>query len=190
MASKKKKTEEAVQETSVDMTKIDLGCGDNKREGFFGIDKYKTNSTDMEFDLFEYPWPLESDSVEEIQCSHFFEHIPAKLRRPFMEEIHRILKVGGKANFITPMGDRNFQDATHEWPPVVPGSFLYYNQDWLKQNKLLHGEYVTTADFDFTYGYNLHPNVASRNQEYQQYALQFYHNAATDLYVTLIKKSG
>ena len=184
MATRKKKTEEIKK----DMTKVDIGCGDNKREGFFGIDKFKTDSTDMVADLFEFPWPIESDSVEELHCSHFFEHIPAKLRRQFMEEIHRVLKVGGKANFITPYGDRNLQDPTHEWPPVVPGSFLYYNQDWLKQNKLMHGDYVTTSNFDFTYGYNLHPNVSARNQEYQQYALQFYNNAATDLFVTLIKK--
>ncbi len=175
-------------EVKKDMTKIDLGCGDNKREGFFGIDKFKTASTDMEMDLLVFPWPIESDSVDEIHCSHFFEHIPKELRKPFMEEVHRILKLGAKASFITPMGDRNLQDPTHEWPPIVPGSFLYYNKDWLKQNKLEHGDYITTADFDYTYGYALNPNVASRNGEYQQYALQFYHNAATDLFVTVIKK--
>lgn len=168
--------------------KLDLGCGDNKREGFFGIDKYKTASTDAECDLLEFPWPIADESVEEVHVSHFFEHIPAALRKPFIEEIHRILKPQCKANIIVPCGDRMLQDPTHQWPPVVPGSFLYFNKDWLKQNKLEHGDYVTKADFDYTYGYSLHPNVAARNSEFQQYAIQFYHNAATDLHVTLTKR--
>lgn len=168
--------------------RIDFACGDNKREGFFGIDKYKTDSTDAEVDLLQFPWPIESDSVEEAHCAHFFEHIPSQLRKPFMEELHRVMKPGAPVQIIVPMGDRMLQDPTHQWPPVVPGSFLYFNQQWLKDNKLQHGDYVTTADFDYTYGYALHPNVAVRNAEYQQYAIQFYNNAATDLYVTLTKR--
>ena len=168
--------------------KLDLACGDNKREGFFGIDKHKTASTDAEFDLLSFPWPIESDSVEEVHCSNFFEHIPAMQRKPFMEELHRVLKKGKGAQIIVPMGDRMCQDFTHQWPPVVPGSFLYFNQDWLKQNKLMHGDYVTTADFDYSYGYALNPTVAARNADYQQYAIQHYNNAATDLYVTVVKK--
>lgn len=168
--------------------KLDLACGDNKREGFFGIDKHKTSSTDAEFDLLQFPWPIESDSVEELHCSNFFEHIPANLRKPFMEECHRVLQKGRGIMVIVPMGDRMFQDPTHQWPPVVPGSFLYFNQDWLTANKLTHGDYVTTADFDYTYGYALAPTVATRPAEYQQWAINHLVNAATDLHVTLVKK--
>jgi SAM-dependent methyltransferase len=168
--------------------KIDLGCGDNKREGFFGIDKFKTASTDAECDLLKFPWPLADASVDEAHCSNFFEHVPAAQRKPFMEELHRVMKPGAKATFITPMGDRMSQDPTHQWPPIVPGSYLYFNQGWLKDNKLTHGDYVTTADFDYSYGYGLHPAVAARNAEFQQYAIQFYNNAASDLHVTLTRK--
>lgn len=168
--------------------KLDLGCGDNKREGFFGIDKFKTASTDAELDLLQFPWPIESESVSEIHCSQFLEHVPAPLRKPFIEEVHRVLKVGGTAQIITPMGDRMLQDPTHQWPPIVPGSYLYFNQDWLTQNKLMHGEYVTTADFDYTYGYGLDQMVAARNAEFQQFAIKHYNNSAADLYVTLTKR--
>lgn len=168
--------------------KLDLGCGDNKREGFFGIDKCKTESTDAEFDLLQFPWPIESDSVDEVHCSNFFEHVPAKLRKSFMEELHRVLKVGATAGIITPHGDRALQDPTHEWPPIVVASYLYYNQGWLKDNKLTHGEYIVNADFDYVYGFNMHPDVASRNAEYQQYAITHLNNAISDLYVTLTKK--
>lgn len=55
--------------------KLDLACGDNKREGFVGIDVVKTDSVDYIVDLQKYPWPIESDSAEEINCSHYVEHI-------------------------------------------------------------------------------------------------------------------
>lgn len=168
--------------------KIDFACGDNKREGFFGVDKYKTSSTDAEFDLLQFPWPIADGSVKEGHCAHFFEHIPAALRPRFIEELHRVMEEGAKVQIIVPMGDRMFQDFTHQWPPVVPGSFLYFNKKWRVDNKLEHGEYAINADFDYTYGYGLHPTVAARNAEYQQYAIQFYNNAASDLYVTLTKK--
>jgi hypothetical protein len=168
--------------------KLDLACGDNKREGFFGIDKYKTESTDAVFDLLQFPWPIESESVEEVHCSNFFEHVPAKLRKPFIEELYRVLKPGANAGIITPCGDRALQDFTHEWPPIVVGSYLYYNQGWLRDNKLTHGEYVINADFDYSYAFNLHPSVSTRNVEYQQYAITHLNNAVSDLYVTLIKK--
>ena len=179
----------AVAKANIEHTgKLDLGCGDNKREGFFGIDKFKTESTDAEIDLFQFPWPIDSDSVDEVHCSHFFEHVPVAMRKPFMEELHRIMKVGASAQIITPLGNRYMQDPTHQWPPIIPESYLYYNQDWLKQNKLMHGDYLINADFDYSYGHALHPNVASRNAEFQAFAMQFYNNAATDLYVTLVKK--
>lgn len=168
--------------------KIDIACGDNKREGFFGIDKFKTSSTDAEADLLQFPWPIADDSVEEAHCAHFFEHIPAPLRPKFMEELFRVMKTGAKCQIIVPMGDRMNQDFTHQWPPVVPGSFLYFNKQWRVDNKLTHGDYDINADFDYSYGYGLHPNVAARNAEYQQYAIQFYQNATTDLYVTLVKR--
>lgn len=168
--------------------KLDLGCGDNKKEGYFGIDKHPTPSVDAVVDLLQFPWPIEDESVDEVHCSNFFEHVPAKLRKPFMEELHRILKKGGTAGVITPCGDRALQDVTHEWPPIVTGSYLYYNQQWLKDNKLVHGDYVTKADFDYAYAYGMHPSVAMRNAEYQQYALTHLNNAASDLWVTLTKK--
>ena len=55
--------------------RLDLACGDNKREGYAGIDVVKTNSVDYVVDLQVYPWPIESESVEEINCSHYIEHI-------------------------------------------------------------------------------------------------------------------
>jgi len=56
--------------------KLDLACGDNKREDYKGIDKVETSSTDYVVDLQIFPWPIESESAEEINISHYVEHIP------------------------------------------------------------------------------------------------------------------
>ena len=171
-----------------DLMKLDLGCGDNKREGFEGVDKFKTDSTDHVVDLLEFPWPWDDGSVEEVHCSHFFEHVPADKRARFMEELWRVMVPGGRALFITPMGDRALQDATHQWPPLVAASYLYYNKDWRVANKLQHGFYDIKADFDYTYGFGLAPNIAVRNAEFQAFAIAHYNNAASDLHVTLVRR--
>jgi hypothetical protein len=45
-----------------------------------------------------------------------------------------------------------------------------------------------TCDFDATWGFGMHPEVASRNQEYQQFAMTFYTEAVQDVVVTLVKR--
>lgn len=170
--------------------KIDLGCGDNKREGFTGVDKYKTPSVDIEHDLFVYPWPFEDNSVDEVWCSHFFEHIAGMDRPRWIEELYRVLKVGAKATLITPYykSPRATQDFTHQWPPVSEETYLYFNKQWRESNKLTHGLYDVKADFDFTFGYSVDGVWATRNEETKAFAMRHYWNAIQDLWVTLIKK--
>jgi predicted SAM-dependent methyltransferase len=57
--------------------KLDLGCGQNPKEGFEGVDLYGDKAT-HKVDLWKFPWPFGDASVEEIHCSHFLEHIPAR----------------------------------------------------------------------------------------------------------------
>lgn len=71
------------------MNKIDLACGDNKKDGFFGIDKVEIPGVDLVHDLNVYPWPIEDESVDEINCSHFVEHIR---HEDVLVEIQNILK--------------------------------------------------------------------------------------------------
>jgi predicted SAM-dependent methyltransferase len=57
--------------------KLDLGCGQNPREGFDGVDLYGDKAK-HKVDLFKFPWPFADNSVDEIHCSHFMEHIPSR----------------------------------------------------------------------------------------------------------------
>lgn len=65
-----------VEETKKEekIIKLDLACGQNKREGFTGVDI--AGNPDIIHDLNVYPYPFDDNSVDEIYCSHYVEHIP------------------------------------------------------------------------------------------------------------------
>lgn len=169
--------------------RLDLGCGDNKREGFHGVDVAKTASTDTVIDILKFPWPWADGAVAEVHSSHFFEHIPGKVRPKFMDELWRVLAVGGQVTLIVPYyaNMRAVQDFTHEWPPVCEASFLYFNRKWREDNKLAH--YPVTCDFDFTYGYAMAQDWAQRSEDAQRDAVRLYINVIQDLQVTLTKRA-
>ena len=172
--------------------RLDLGCGQRKQEGFFGVDVCKVSGVDLVHDLTKTPWPFKAESCEEIYSSHFFEHLTGPQRVAFMEEAWRILTVGSKMRIIVPYyaSMRAVQDPYHCFPPVCEASFLYFNREWRKSNLLDH--YPITCDFDFVYGYALNMNQhgwANRSEETRNFALTHYINVAADLDVTLTKRA-
>jgi hypothetical protein len=169
------------------LLKLDLGCGDLPKEGFTGVDISSSKSA-IKCDLTKFPWPWTEESVEEVFCCHFLEHVPGKLRIPFMDELWRILIPEGVATIVVPYWSsaRSVQDPTHEWPPISEQSFLYFNKQWRIDNKLTH--YLGTCDFDFTYGHSLDPETAARADEVRMSWIKHYLNAASDLQVIMTKK--
>lgn len=170
--------------------KLNLGCGNKKAEGWVNVDKVQTEASDQLVDLFEFPWPWEDESIDQIQAIHFFEHVPAKLRGKFMDEVYRILKPECLFSIIVPAynSSRYYQDFTHEWPPLVPGSFYYFNKSWREKQGLTHGDYDLKSDFDAQFGYNMRQDWLLKTTEVQTFASEHYWNAATDMIVNLTKR--
>ena len=179
MAKKKK------QETKDQVLKVDLACGQNKQEGFVGVDIAKLPGVDIVHNLEVYPWPFEDNSVDEVFCSHYVEHTPCLMK--FMNELYRIMKVGAKCTVLAPYytSMRCWQDPTH-LRAISEASFLYYNKQWRLENKLDH--YPITCDFDFSYGYVITQEWATRNEEARLFAIKHYWNVVSDIQVTLVKK--
>lgn len=169
------------------LIRLDLGCGKNKREGFTGVDSRKFEGVDVVADLTK-PWPWKDGTVEEVHCSHFLEHLTAPQRVHFANELCRVLKQGGKAQIITPhwCSARAYGDVTHQWPPVSEFWFYYLLKGWREVNAPHNDGY--TCDFDATWGYGMAQPLVTRNQEYQQFALANYKEAAQDLIATLVKR--
>jgi len=161
----------------------DLGCGRNKREGHIGVDI--ADFADLTFDLNAERWTFAEDaSADSIFVSHFIEHVDSLIN--FMNECHRILKVGGQMTVIAPYYTslRCWQDPTHRHA-ISEASFLYYNRQWREENGLEH--YPITADFDFTYGFHIDPAWATRSEEARMFAIKHYNNVVTDIEVHLSK---
>ncbi len=164
--------------------KLDIACGQNKQAGFFGVDIAGEN-VDLIYDLEQFPWPFPDNSVDEAFCSHFIEHTKDLIK--FMNELYRILKPGAKCMVLAPYYNsmRAWQDPTHT-RAISEATFLYYNKDWLTQNRLDH--YPIHCDFDFTYGYAMNPNWANRADEARAFAITHYTNVVNDIQVVLTKK--
>lgn len=117
--------------------RLDLGCGNNKKDGFTGVDICKFTQADIYHDLDSYPYPFEDNSVYEIYCSHFIEHVLEI--KYFMEECYRILIPGGTMEVIAPYYSsiRAFQDYTHR-RSISENTFLYFSKQWMENNGLSH----------------------------------------------------
>lgn len=165
--------------------KIDLACGQNRTEGYFGIDRVPGNNVDAVVDLEQFPWPIESDSAEDIVCSHYVEHTNDLIK--FMDEVYRILKPGGKIKIIAPYytSIRCWQDPTHK-RAISDATFLYFNKGWREVNKLDH--YDIHSDFDFTYGYDMNAQWAGKHEEARNFAITHYWNIVNDIHVVLTKR--
>ncbi len=185
--------------------RLSIACGNRKPEGFIGVDFVKTKDTDYVMDLLKFPWKkFANNSVDEIECSHFIEHIPHGdgFKDPFFQffdEIYRILKpaefdpnnpniaLRGFARIKAPYyaSMRAWQDPSH-LRAITETTFLYLNRQWRIDNLLNH--YPIKCDFDFSYGYIMAPEWQNRSQETQTFAIQHYFNVVQDLEVLLTKR--
>ena len=116
--------------------KLDLGCGIHKQVGFHGVDVRKFEGVDTVADL-RKKWPWRDNSVAEVHCSHFVEHLTAPERIHFVNELHRVMEKGAKATIITPhwASCRAYGDLTHQWPPVSEFWWYYLSKSWREGTK-------------------------------------------------------
>lgn len=82
------------------MTKLNLGCENDIREGYVNCDFYNTQRADMVFDCSILPF--DDNSVDEILAYHVIEHFDFYKVQEVLREWHRALKPGGKIHLETP----------------------------------------------------------------------------------------
>ena len=92
--------------------KVELGCGNKKQPGWYGVDIADTQAVDLIQDLDEERWDLPSNHFEEIRAMDVFEHLQDPIN--FMEEVYRISKAGCKVSIQGPhFSSGNWHDPTH-----------------------------------------------------------------------------
>lgn len=183
----------AKAEAAKEPLRLDLGCGPNKKPGHIGIDKIKFPGVDKVLDIGSARLPYADASVAEVFSSHFLEHLGATERIHVFNEVFRVLKPNGTFTVIVPhwSSSRAYGDPTHQWPPMGEFALFYTNAKWRGENAphtdAEHWDRGYSCDFDFTWGYSLHPSVGVRSQEYQTFAAQHYKEAVMDMSATLTK---
>ncbi len=94
--------------------KLNIGAGNDAREGWMNHDGADLPGIDMVHDLNIYPWPWKSNSIDEILILDVLEHLNDFVKA--MEELHRILKVGGRVTIRVPYWNHScaYIDPTHK----------------------------------------------------------------------------
>lgn len=166
--------------------KLDLACGNKKTEGFIGVDlSLEGTQADLIVDLEKYPWYFGDDSIDEIVCNHYIEHTSDLIA--FMNEVHRILKPGGTATFVSPYWSsvRCWQDPTHK-RAISEQTYYYFVESWRRENGLLH--YPITANFEILdFSYHVNPDFQDIKGQDLEYAARHMLNVYDDI-KTIIKK--
>ena len=163
--------------------KLNLGAGKVRKEGYLSVDSIPFEGLDVVCDLTQ-PWPWADSSVSDIHMSHVLEHFEAMERVHIMNEAYRVLIPQGKVEIITPhwASQRAYGDMSHKWPPVSEFFYYYVVRDWRKANAphldIEFNPKGYDCDFNFAGGYSLHASMSGWNVERQQYAQQWYKEAA------------
>lgn len=82
--------------------KIDIGCGENKREGYTGVDLVSVDGVDLVVDVTKEDLPFDENTVDAVFTSHFLEHVTTDEAMHVLGEVNRVLVKGGEVEIIVP----------------------------------------------------------------------------------------
>jgi predicted SAM-dependent methyltransferase len=92
--------------------KLNIGCGEFKKEGFVNLDIRDDVDADVVHDLNDLPYPFADNQFEYIEMDHVLEHA----KDPFltMKELHRIASDGASIIIRVPHFSRGFTHPDHK----------------------------------------------------------------------------
>jgi len=124
--------------------KLYFGCGKHSVEGFLGVDRIKTEKSDIVHDMEVFPYPFEDNSVDEMILFNILEHLSNTIK--VMEELWRICRNGARLNISVPYFNSAgaFQDPTHK-TFFTENTFDYFTESGI--TPLSHFNYYTKARF-------------------------------------------
>jgi len=112
--------------------RLNLGCGQNPREGFLNVDKFPACNPDMVCDLEVFPWPFEDNSAELIILHHVLEHLGETTDKFFavMKELYRISAPDARIEVTVPHPRSHafLNDPTHV-RAISPAIMLLFSKD-------------------------------------------------------------
>jgi SAM-dependent methyltransferase len=138
------------------VTQLDIGCGGNKRAGFFGIDIIAFPGVDCTLNVEESPLPFPDDSIEYVYSSHTIEHLSCF--EVLLRELLRVCKHDATIEIWTPYGaDRESLLFGHKlcWTELQWFDICYWNdRNYLRNG---HGYFKWNLAH-----YNLRPGITGQ----------------------------
>jgi len=107
--------------------KLHLGCGQKYLKGWLNVDGF-SKKADKRFDFDKVPWPLKSNSFEQVYSSHCLEHLDDTQKA--MEEIWRICKPGARVTIRVPHFSSMFAFAPFHKKFFARGSMQYFTPSY------------------------------------------------------------
>lgn len=123
------------------MKKLNLGCGQFKKEGFLNLDVSPLSQADIVHNLEDFPYPFPENEFGCIEADHVLEHLSEPFRA--MAELHRIARPGGIIHIRVPHFSRGLTHPEHKRGFDV--SFpLYFDQNFVGGYTGVHFLHKTT----------------------------------------------
>ena len=151
------------------MKNYNLGCGNNKLEGFINVDKESAYNPDMIMDLETFPWDIKTSSADKVVLTHVLEHLGTKPEDflNVMKELYRITRPFGEIEITVPhpLSYNFIVDPTHV-TRVTPDTLNMFSKDfcdYVIKNKMSNTTFAYVCDVDFEIAgvnYFLNPPVA------------------------------
>lgn len=116
------------------LTKLNLGCGFKRLDGYINVDMEKADHVDVVANLDKFPWPFKDSSAEYILLDNTLEHLEHVDRS--MKEIHRILKPGGVVTIKVPYYNSANAHSPYHKKFFSRDSFLRFTTSFLKSSGL------------------------------------------------------
>ena len=147
IAYKKELDKKEFEEQFGNGIKLNLGCGNRKKEGFTNIDLRESVNPDIVWDLENgLPKSIRENSVTGVYAFHILEHIRNLI--PLMEDIYRVCKNKAKVYISAPYFKATlaFSDPTHV-RFFTEHTFEYFSQQHREKN-LEKFDYNIKCDFN------------------------------------------
>lgn len=139
-------------------TKYNMGCGFNHKKDFVNVDVSPACNPDLEWDLENTPWPIETSSADSVEFNHSLEHLGQQpsVYLDIIKELYRICKPDAVVSINVPHPRHNhfLADPTHVRPITSEGLSLFSKQlnlQWIdaKASNSPLGIYLD-VDFELT----------------------------------------
>lgn len=126
---------------------LNLGCGEKgfksnpDGDAWVNLDVKPFGGVDVVHDIRQCPWPFPDQTFDHVLADNILEHMaPGEEFVGVINELNRVLKVGGTAMIIVPHchSQGAVQDPTHKML-FVPRSVMYWNQEMTPYGGLFIG---------------------------------------------------